>query len=171
MPDRWYVAQSIPRMENWAVDNLLRQGFNAYWPRYEVKVKGRPAVDKFRSVFPGYLFVNFDVLADPWRDICSTRGIRRVLGARDDGAVALPKGFVETMLTDSPSGVIEAPENDGVIFKQGDELKILDGPFAGRTGVMKFKEKGRVALLLTLLGRENTVILPVDRLIYAGAPL
>lgn len=171
MADRWYVVQTLPRMEGWAVENLLKAGFDSYWPRYTVKVRGRPMAEKYRSVFPGYMFAQFDCDIDPWRAICSTRGIRRVLGAKEDGVIALPAGFVETMMADAPSGIIEASEKETVMYKPGDQIKITDGPLAGHVGIMKYSEKGRVALLLSLLGRQNTVILPVDRVCYAGAPL
>lgn len=171
MGERWYVVQSIPRMEGWALENIIADGFNAYWPRYKVSVKGRPAAEKYRSVFPGYMFVAFDTALDPWRNICSVRGVRKILGASDDGASALPRGFVEMMMTDVPSGILEQPTDEQVLFKAGDSLRIDDGALKGHVGIMKFHEKGRVALLLTLLGRENVVYLPADRVSYAGAAL
>ena len=171
MAERWYVVQTLPRMESWAIENVIKSGFNAYWPRYKVDVHGRPNAEKYRSVFPSYVFVNFDILTDPWRAICSARGVRKILGATEDNAVALPRGFVEMMMTDAPTGVIPVATEAGVVFRAGDPIKITDGPLAGHVGVMKFHEKGRVALLLSLLGRENVVYLPVDRVAYAGAPL
>lgn len=171
MAERWYVVQTIPRMEKWAVDNLIENGFQTYWPRYMVKIKNRPKAEKYRSVFSSYVFAKFDSILDPWRSICSTRGVRRILGASEEDAVPLPCGFVEMMLTDNPSGVIEAPENNAIVFKTGDQIKIVDGPLAGHVGVMKYSERGRIALLLSLLGRENIVYLAADRVTYAGAPL
>lgn len=171
MADRWYVVQTIPRMEPWAIENLLKCGFNSYWPRYPAAGRRSVAGEKFRSVFPSYLFSQFDKDIDPWRNICSTRGVRKILGASEDGVQPLPRGFVEMMMTDAPTGVIAAPNDNVVVFKCGESLRITDGPLAGHVGVMQKSEKGRIALLLSLLGRENTVILPVDRVTYAGAAL
>jgi transcription antitermination factor NusG len=171
MAERWYVVQSIPRMEGWALENIVLGGFQAYWPRYKVNVKGRPNAEKFRSLFPSYVFAAFDAKQDPWRSICTTRGVRRILGANEENATALPRGFVEMMMTDSATGVLEQPTDDRVLYQAGEQLRIVDGPLKGHVGTMKFHEKGRIALLLSLLGRENIVYVPTNRLSYAGAPL
>lgn len=171
MPDRWYVVQSIPRMEGWAVENLLAAGFQSYWPRHVVEQKKVVAGERYRSMYPSYLFVNFDVKNDPWRAVCSTRGVKRVLGATEETVVPLPVGFVESMKMAAPDGVIDLPKVNPIVFSPGDALKVIDGPLAGHTGTMQFSEKGRVALLLSLLGRENVVYLPADRVAYAEAPL
>lgn len=171
MVARWFVAQCQPRMELWAIKNAAAQEFDVYWPRYEVKQKRGIGRSYQKGVFPGYIFVSFDVADGYWRSIFSTFGIRRVLGATDFGASALPSGFVETMMEAAPTGIIELPKEDTVQYSIGDQLKITEGPMAGKVGIFKYSEKGRVALLLSLLGRENIVYLPADRVTYAGAPL
>lgn len=171
---RWYVAQCMPRYEGWAVKNVLQQsseGFGVYWPRYETTKKNVIGRAYNRGVFPGYIFVQFDCYQPRWRQICHTFGIRKVLGATDNGASPLPFGFVESMIEAAPSGLIDLPKETGPVFNVGDQLKINEGPLAGKVGIFQYSEKGRVALLLSLLGAERSVILPVDKVSYAGASL
>ena len=171
MADRWYVAQVMPRCEGWAIKNALRQEFGAYWPRYELKRKSGIGRSYFKGVFPGYMFVQFDTEAPGWKAICHTYGIRRVLGANEFGATPLPVGFVEGIMSGAPDGLIEEPKIEGIKFNVGDELKIIEGALEGHKGIMQYSEKGRVALLLTLLGRKISVYLPCDKVQYAGAEI
>lgn len=47
--------------------------------------------------------------------------------------------------------------------RPGDRVLILDGPFAGLTGVFDInKDAGRVALLVDLLGRHNRILIERD---------
>lgn len=171
MVARWYVAQCLPRCEGWAIKNAAACDFETFWPRYETSVKRGALRQYYRGVFPGYIFVNFDTDDYSWRRICSTFGVRRILGATERGAPALPYGWVETMMTAAPTGVIELPKAAVAQFKPGDPLKITEGPLAGRVGVFQYSEKGRVSLLLSLLSRETSVIIPLDKVSYAGATL
>jgi hypothetical protein len=41
----------------------------------------------------------------------------------------------------------------------------------GYKGIMQYSEKGRVSVLLSLLGRKINVLLPIDKVIYAGEAL
>ena len=77
---RWYVAQSTPRKEGVAIQNLRNQGFDAYCPRVR---RTRRHARKFSTVneplFPGYVFVAIDVTEQPWRSINGTFGVTRIL--------------------------------------------------------------------------------------------
>lgn len=168
MVARWYVAQVVPRCEAWAIKNARAQAFEVFWPRYELQRKVGSA-KYYKGVFPGYIFVNFDVFDDSWRGICHTFGIKRVLGATDYGASSIPYGFVENMIEAAPDGLIDIPKQECLKFNYGDKLKVIDGPFAGRVGIFQQSEKDRVALLLSLLGRETRVYFAIDKVTYAGA--
>jgi transcriptional antiterminator RfaH len=171
MTARWYVAQCHPKCEPWALKNSLKQQFRSYWPRYELRRKIGAGSVYYKGVFPGYIFVEFDTQEPGWKSICSTYGIRKILGANEYGAQPLPYGFIEGMMAGAQDGLIEAPKTDGVKFNVGDELQILDGPLTGHKGIMQYSEKGRISLLLTLLNRKISVILPSDKVQYAGASL
>lgn len=171
MVARWYVAQCLPRCEGWATESLQRLDFDSFWPRYETTVKKSSLRNYYRGVFPGYMFVNFDTAYSDWRRICSVFGVRRVLGASENGATPLPQGWVEGMMAAAPTGVIELPQADAVMFKAGDPLRITEGPLAGKVGIMQYSEKGRVMMLLSLLSRETSVIIPSHQVTYAGAAL
>jgi transcription antitermination factor NusG len=75
------------------------------------------------------------------------------------------------MIEISPTGVVEMQRPVEAVFKYGDTVKIIEGPLAGRCGIFQHSEKGRVALLLSLLSRETSVIMSANQVSYAGATL
>lgn len=151
------------------MESLQRLEFESWWPRYETTVKKSSLRNYYRGVFPSYVFVNFDTAFSDWKRVCSVFGVRRVLGASESGASALPQGWVEAMIETSPTGIMEAPKTIGTVFKYGDTLKITDGPLAGRIGTFQHSEKGRVSMLLSLLSRETSVIIPAHQVTYTDA--
>ena len=57
------------------------------------------------------------------------------------------------------NGLIELPKRPGL--KPGDQVRILQGPFAGRLGLYAgMRPHERVLVLLALLGRQQRVELP-----------
>ena len=164
----WHVAQCIPHRERLALRNVAAQGFQAYWPHYMCKSRVGIGKTYERSLFPGYLFVQFDTALDQWKRICSSYGIRKILGATDYGVPSLPTSFVESMIATAEDGLLPNPADAGVDYKKGDELTILDGPLAGYSGIMQYAEGGRIMLLLSLLNRKISVVCPIDKLTISG---
>ena len=79
----WGVAYTYASQEARAVENLGRQGFEAFCPMY-----ARPARRDVRStvdspLFPCYVFVALTV-DQRWRCINGTRGVIRLLTSRSD---------------------------------------------------------------------------------------
>ena len=61
---RWYVVQTQVNGEVKAAQNLLRQGFEIYLPRYLKRRRHARKVDfAAKPLFPRYLFVAIDVAA------------------------------------------------------------------------------------------------------------
>lgn len=162
MAQRWYVVKTVPKQEHWAVNNLKVLGFGAFWPRFaKVRLRGNKKVLSCRSVFPGYLFVEFDMEFDDWRRINGVYGVRRLM-MLGDYVPAVPCGFVENIIRAAANGLIHEEEKI-MGFRQGEVLKIVSGPLEGRIGICQMSETGRVSLLLSLLGRETKVIIRCDQ--------
>ena len=61
---KWYVAQVKPNGFASAEANLDRQGFETFMPLRRKTVRhARQMRDVLRPVFPGYLFIKFDLNA------------------------------------------------------------------------------------------------------------
>lgn len=158
---RWYVVKLVPKQEHWASQNIHALGFDTYWPRFSSIVKkGNKSILRCKAVFPGYMFVEFDVDDGGWRRINGLHGVRRLMMS-GDYVPALPVGFVENMLRVSENGIIEEEKNFMRICV-GDVLRVTGGALEGKIGICQNSESGRVAILLTLLGRQTRVSLPQE---------
>jgi transcriptional antiterminator RfaH len=159
---RWYVVQTQPNAERRAATHLVRQGFETYFPRYLKRRRHARRVDVVPTpLFPRYVFVGVDMAAQRWRSIQSTTGVARLVCNGEDPA-AVPFGIVEKLKAgEDASGFISlavAPR-----FAPGGKIRILDGVFATRHGLIdSMTDHQRVAILLDLLGRKVRVVLDAD---------
>ena len=81
----WYAVYTRPHGETAALENLLRQGYCAYLPRYKTRVRhARRLQSVLRPLFPRYLFAGIDRSSMPWRPILSTIGVTDVVRAGDE---------------------------------------------------------------------------------------
>ena len=81
----------IPHPFKYAMRNLQRQHFEVFCPIVREKwiYRGR-RWDRERAVFPGYVFVFFNLLHERWRCINSTRGVIHLLPLHSEQPEALP---------------------------------------------------------------------------------
>ncbi|MEN3975963.1 transcriptional activator RfaH [Emcibacter sp. SYSU 3D8] len=163
--NEWYVAQTQPRKESVATQNLENQGFRAYCPRVR---RTRRHARKFTTVseplFPGYVFVGIDVAEQPWRSVNGTLGVSRIL---TDGArpVPLEDGLVEHLMS-----LTGAAAGHGV--QVGQDVRLRTGPFADFVGsIVDMPAGNRVRILLRLMNREITIGAHMSDLDLLGHPV
>jgi transcriptional antiterminator RfaH len=161
----WFAAQLRPQGERIVLAHLRRQGFEAALPRRYVD---RRVGSRFRRViepiFPGYVFVTFDPEDPASRAIRSTRGIARLIG-NERGPSALPTGFVEALMARCDHEGLVVPDE---VLPEGSDVRVLAGPFAGLLGkILRSAAGDRVAVLLTLLASERSVLMPRGQLVRA----
>lgn len=156
----WYCVQTLASKEALALLHLQRQDFEAFLPRLS---KGRRHARRYDTVlaplFPGYLFVRMDPQRQRWRSINGTFGVARLI-LTGDTPHQVPPGVVEALLEACDGkGVLHASERD--MLRLDDEVRILVGPFADRIArVARLDPRGRVELLLELLGGSVSLTLP-----------
>lgn len=151
---RWYVAHTHPKLERTALDNLRRQGFLAYLPRYPKTRRHARRTEKIAApLFPGYLFISMDIAATRWRAIRSTIGVRHLI-CQGDAPTPVPDGVVEDIQArEGADGLVAV--RDPLPFKAGDAVQIAGGPLREHTGWFEcLTDDHRVMVLLTLLGRQ-----------------
>lgn len=148
----WYLVYAKPRQERLALENLLRQGYEAYLPLLRTR---RRVVKNLGPMFPRYLFLRLTAERDNFAPIRSTFGVSQLVRFGEDYAV-LPDDFIASLRAQSDEqGVIEAPEQALV---SGDPVQILDGAMAGYEAVFcENVGKERVALLLKIADRQIRV--------------
>src|SRR6185437_9336663 len=123
---RWYVVQTQVNREATAAQNLRRQGYEVYLPRYLRRRRHARKVDfAAKPLFPRYMFVAIDMAAQRWRAIQSTFGVARLVCNGDDPAL-VPDGVVSALKArEDERGLIKMDTRPP--FASGDKVRVLAG--------------------------------------------
>jgi transcriptional antiterminator RfaH len=159
---RWYVVQTQVNGEVKAAQNLLRQGYEIYLPRYLKRRRHARKVDFVaKPLFPRYMFVAIDMATQRWRSIQSTFGVSQLVCVGDDPA-AVPDGVVPALKErEDDKGFVTMDVRPA--FAPGDKVRVLAGAFMDNAGLFDgMGDHNRVAILLDMLGRKVRVHLDVD---------
>ena len=79
----WIVLTTHPHREDFAIENLVRQDYEAYCPMIVKRIKhARRTYDAKRPLFSGYVFVERPAQCDLWRPLLGTFGVRFLLRQR-----------------------------------------------------------------------------------------
>jgi len=149
----WYAVHTRPQAELRALENLQRQGYQAYLPRYRTQVShARRLQTVLRPLFPRYLFAGIDRAAMRWRPVLSTIGVSDVIRAGDEPA-PLPEGLVESLREQEAAGAFDALVRKRSL-RLGDLVRVTAGVFEDMIGrLVELRDQDRVVVLLELLGR------------------
>lgn len=152
---RWYAVHTLPHRETGAARQLEFQGYRVFLPTHWKTIRH---ARRFRTVkapfFPRYLFVRLDLERERWRPVNGTFGVSSLVMA-GDRPMPIPFGVVEALgaLTDD-SGTLSFTS----IMQAGQNVRILNGPFADRVGeLVHAGDKERVQILLDVMGVRMTV--------------
>jgi transcriptional antiterminator RfaH len=159
---RWYVVQTQVNGEAKAAQNLLRQGYQVYLPRYLKRRRHARKVDfTAKPLFPRYMFVAIDMATQRWRSIQSTFGVARLVTNGDDPAT-VPEGVVYALRArEDDKGFIRLDSKPA--FAPGDKVRVLAGAFMDSAGLFSgLADHDRVSILLDMLGRKVRVLLDAD---------
>ena len=103
-----------------------------------------------RKIFPGYVLVKMILTEDSWFVVRNIRGVTGFVGPSSK-PVPLTEKEVEALGVEKKEIVVN--------FKEGDSVKIIDGPLEGFMGVVEQIEadKNLVRVNTTMFGRETPV--------------
>lgn len=163
----WYLVYTKPRKEQCALENLVRQGFEAFLPRIRSQVRRRGRYTGcIEPMFPRYLFVRLTAGEQDWAPIRSTVGVSHLVRFGTWPA-AVPATLVE--------GLAEQTGEDGVVrdltpppVQPGDAVRIIDGVLAGYEGLVRCRSgRERVEVLLNIIGKQATAVVSPHQLAAA----
>lgn len=160
---QWYLVQCKPRQEARAEQNLRNQCYPCYCPQHSVeKVRHGKRVVMQQPLFPGYLFINLCKLNDNWHSIRSTRGVLRLVTFANE-----PLAVDDRIISELQSRLARADSKP--LFHEGAPVTIIDGPFKDLDAIFcKADGEERAIILLTLLHRQQQIMLPLQALKASG---
>ncbi len=153
MATNWYVMQSKPHKETQLCAYLESNGFEVFYPTLEVQPVN-PRSAKIRPLFPRYMFVHTDLEKVGVSDLMWTPFAIGLV--QFDGYVAPVRDAVIHAIQRQ---VREIQVAGGLVLKdlkQGDPVRITEGPLAGYEALFDMRLQGsdRVQILLDMLGRQ-----------------
>ncbi len=158
--ERWFVVHTLPHREAGAQAQLHNQGFRTFLPRIR---KTRRHARRFEKVlvplFPRYLFIILNLQRDRWRSVNGTYGVARLV-MEAERPLPVPFGVVESFIALADAqGVVHFDRAQRL--RPGQRVKVLQGSLADQIGWLeKLDERGRVYLLMELMGQQVHVKMP-----------
>jgi transcriptional antiterminator RfaH len=158
----WYVVHTQVHAEAKAASHLVRQGYSIYLPRYLKRRRHARRIETVAApLFPRYLFVMIDRMAQRWRSIQSTIGVTHLVCNGEEPATVPDAVITGLQGREDERGFIELDTRPR--FVRGDKIQVVDGVFDACLGVFEgMTDHERVAILLDLLGRKVKVVLGAD---------
>jgi transcriptional antiterminator RfaH len=166
--EKWYVIYTRPREEQVAEENLMRQGFETYWPRYRKRLTHARKVQEVpASLFPRYLFARFSLADAAWRVIRSTRGVAGLVSQGVDPTPVSQRLIDDIRSRENSEGYVVLGRQ--IELQKGQRIQLASDAFKGVDVIFEAaKDSERVVALLGLLGREFRVCIPVNQVIPAA---
>lgn len=158
----WFLAQLKPNCSGVAQKNLKRQGFKTFLPlEEETRQRNGKLVTATRPLFPGYIFVAFDVARGHWGAVNSTHGVTKLVSFGKEPA-EVPLNLVsQLMLRCDSHGKLLPPK----LLKPGDQVLLTKGPFANFAAEVEgVASDRRVWVLMEIMGAQTKVAVKADQL-------
>jgi len=168
---KWYVIHTYSGYEKKVKKNLEHRidslglkdrVFQVIVPtENEIEIKNGQRQPVERKMFPGYVLVNMIELKErdersneTWFHVRNTPGVTSFVGA-ENKPIALMDHEVKTILKQTEA---QAPRVKPT-FTRGQNVRIIDGPFAEFIGVVDevSAERNKVKVLVSFFGRETPV--------------
>lgn len=162
----WYLLNSKPHKDALAEEQLNNQGYEVYRPLAQRLRKRRGSMIKVtESLFPRYMFIRLDTLADNWAPIRSTFGVNQIIRFGSEPAL-VPEEIITTLRSTEEQLGEKAIDLDR--FHKGEQVILTDGPFRGLNGVfLSYDGEERAMVLLEIMHSKTKLAISPAKLIAA----
>jgi transcriptional antiterminator RfaH len=172
---RWCLVHSKPRGEKIALTNLIRQGFELYFPEVATRVRTRGRwIERVAPLFPRYLFLRFAPGRQALGPIRSTLGVSGIVSFGNEYA-HVPARVISCLRNRAEAATGLHRLADEQPLSPGAAVRIVAGAFDGLEGIFVRKAgDDRVVVLLDMLGAATQVRVPtgcVESKRIHGAPV
>jgi len=163
---KWYIVHTYSGFENNVKKNLEERikilGQEKYFGRIlvpteqVVELRGGKKKTSSRKFYPGYILVQMALNEETWHTVRNTAKVTGFVGGEVKPAP----------ISDEEAEVIIHQMEEGVShpkpkyrFEEGDEVRVIDGPFSNFQGVVEEMkpDKEKLRVLITIFGRPTPV--------------
>ena len=171
---KWYIVQAYSNFEKKVAEQLReqarQQGLEDFFseilvPTEEVvEIRRGRKINSERKFFPGYVLVKMELSDEAYHLVKNTPKVTGFLGSQG-GTRPLPvsEKEVQNIIGQVEEGV-ERPKPT-IRFDIGENVKVIDGPFASFDGVVESvdEERARLRVAVSIFGRPTPVDLEYNQ--------
>lgn len=167
MAAKWYVLHVYSGFESKVAetikDKAAKKGLDSkieeiLVPTEEiVEMRRGQKVNAERKFFPGYVLAKLDMDEHIWHLIKETPKVSGFLGGGGNKPVPISEREAQRILQQVQEG-IDRPR-PSVVYDIGEEVKVVDGPFASFNGIVEEvdEDKSRLKVSVSIFGRATPV--------------
>ena len=156
----WYAIWTRSNCERLVAQQLSAKGFAAFLPEMGARSRrnGQSHVVQV-PMFPGYLFLRHAMEKHSYVEILKARGVVRILERGWTQLTPVADEEVNAIQQLVESGVPVFPH---VYFREGDQVRVVEGPLAGLQGVYLRDKPNRGRLVVSVNLLQTSVAVEVD---------
>ena len=166
---QWYVVHTYSGFEHKVKTSLEERIRTLHVPHLfgEVLVPSEKVVElvkgkkktSSRKFFPGYILVNMHLTNQTWHIVKATPKVTGFIGGATDPSSIPPisEREVREITHQMEEGAVKPKPK--VLFEQGEQVKVVDGPFQDFNGTVEEvkPDKGKLRVLISIFGRATPV--------------
>lgn len=163
---KWYVVRAVSgkekKVKQYVDAEISRLGLTHLVPQVLIpmekyyQMKDGKKIAKERNFYPGYVLVETALNAELEQIIKSINSVIGFLGDKSGNAVPLRPAEVNRILG-KVDEMAEQGEMMNVPYYVGENIKVMDGPFNGFSGVIEEvnEEKKKLKVMVKIFGRRT----------------
>ena len=157
---QWHVLWTRSHCEQLVHDQLIAKGFHLFLPRTNLwsKQRGRQRLAPV-PMFPGYLFLRHAMDKMSYVEVRKARGLVEILGGRWDQLAAVPTSEVAAIEKVDQARLPAFPHP---YLRQGDRVRITEGPLVDVEGLLVRLNAKKGVLLLSVHLLQRSIAVEVD---------
>ena len=167
MSASWYVLHVYSGFENKVAEQIKEKAASQGLAEHieeiivpveeVVEVKRGQRVNAERKIFPGYVLAKLHMNDNVWHLIKDTPKVSGFLGGGGNKPIAISEAEAKRLMKQLEEGVGAA--RPSVLYDIGEEIKVIDGPFASFSGTVEEidEEKGMLKVSVSIFGRPTPV--------------
>ena len=171
----WYIIHAYSGFENKVRDSILgeakRLGLESMVEAVEVptetvtEIKRGKKVQAERKFMPGYVLAKLSLTDDVFHLVKNTPKVTRFLGSSGKPQPITDAEAARILNTKDEAAAAAPKTKINVDYEIGDQVKVLDGPFASFNGVVEELDfdRGRVKVGVSIFGRATPVELEFEQ--------
>jgi len=172
---RWYIIHAYSGFENKVKEQILadaaRLGLESLVEAVEVptekvtEVRRGKKVTSDRKFFPGYVLAKLAMNDDVYHLVRNTPKVTGFLGASGKPQPISEAEAARILNTREEAAAAAPKQKVKVDFDIGDQVKVLEGPFASFNGLVEELDfdRGRVKVSVSIFGRATPVELEFEQ--------